>query len=64
MTKEIKEIKENKALSLKTLTKSSVWDVQENDIFRMLTAAEKDAVEERLAAGGEMTPVDILDPSF
>ena len=43
MTKEIKEIKENKALSLKTLTKSSVWDVQENDIFRMLTAAEKDA---------------------
>ena len=28
---------------MKTLTKSSVWDVQENDIFRMLTAAEKDA---------------------
>ena len=27
-------------------------------------AAEKDAFEERLAAGGEMTPVDILDPSF
>ena len=49
MTKETKENKENKqnkeskALSLKTLTKSSVWDIQENDIFRMLTAAEKDS---------------------
>lgn len=46
MTKETKESKENKeakALSMKTLTKSSVWDVQENDIFRMLTAAEKDS---------------------
>lgn len=31
-----------KALTLKTLTKSSVWDVQENDIFRMLEGAEKD----------------------
>ena len=43
MTKETKESKENKALSLKTLTKSSVWDIQENDIFRMLSAAEKDS---------------------
>lgn len=34
---------ETKTLTLKTLTKSSVWDVQENDIFRMLGAAEKDA---------------------
>jgi hypothetical protein len=42
-TKESKENKESKALSIKTLTKSSVWDVQENDIFRMLTAAEKDS---------------------
>ena len=42
-TKETKENKENKAMSVKTLTKSSVWDFQENDIFRMLTAAEKDA---------------------
>ena len=41
--KESKENKESKALSIKTLTKSSVWDVQENDIFRMLTAAEKDS---------------------
>ena len=43
MTKETKESKESKALSLKTLTKSSVWDVQENDIFRMLAAGEKDS---------------------
>jgi hypothetical protein len=34
---------EKKVLSLKTLTKSSVWDVQENDIFRLLENAEKDA---------------------
>ncbi|MBP3757262.1 MAG: hypothetical protein J6I61_08280 [Prevotella sp.] len=33
----------NKALTLKTLTKSNVWDIQENDIFRMWEAAEKDA---------------------
>ena len=42
-TKENKESKESKALSLKTLTKSSVWDIQENDIFRMLSVAEKDS---------------------
>lgn len=29
--------------SLKTLTKSSVWDVQENDVFRMLESGLKDA---------------------
>lgn len=39
----MKENSANKALSLKGLTKSSVWDVQENDIFRMLEVAEKDA---------------------
>ena len=32
----------NKAISLKTLTKSNVWDIQENDIFRMLDGFEKD----------------------
>lgn len=32
-----------KTLTLKTLTKSNVWDLQENDIFRMWEAAEKDA---------------------
>lgn len=39
----MKESTSEKALSLKTLTKSTVWDVQENDIFRMLEAGEKDA---------------------
>ncbi|MBQ9645460.1 MAG: hypothetical protein IJV24_03750 [Prevotella sp.] len=34
---------EKKTLTLKTLTKSTVWDVQENDIFRMWDAANKDA---------------------
>ena len=32
-----------KISSLKYLTKSTVWDVQENDVFRLLEAAEKDA---------------------
>lgn len=32
-----------KALSLKTLTKSNVWDIQENDIFILWNAADKDA---------------------
>ena len=39
----MKEAKTNKTVNLKTLTKSTVWDVQENDIFRMLEAGEKDA---------------------
>ena len=33
---------EKKALTLKNLTKSSVWDIQENDIFRMWETADKD----------------------
>ena len=33
---------DKKALTLKTLNKSNVWDIQENDIFRMWGAAEKD----------------------
>ena len=32
-----------KSLTLKTLNKGNVWEVQENDIFRMWEAAEKDA---------------------
>ncbi len=40
---------EKKVLTLKTLTKSSVWDVQENDIFRLCEGAEKDVeVKENL----------------
>ena len=34
---------ERKALTLKTLTKSTVWDIQENDVFRLWESAEKDA---------------------
>ena len=34
---------DNKALSLKSLSKSNVWDVQENDISRMWDGADKDA---------------------
>lgn len=29
--------------SLKNITKSTVWDIQENDVIRMLQSAEKDA---------------------
>lgn len=36
-------MKNKKAVSLKTLTKGNVWDIQENDIFRMWEAAEHDA---------------------
>ena len=34
--------KGEKGVSLKTLTKSSVWDLQENDVFRLLETVEKD----------------------
>ena len=33
----------NPALSIKAITKSTVWDIQENDVFRMFDAATKDA---------------------
>ncbi|MCR4774488.1 MAG: hypothetical protein K5854_09050 [Prevotella sp.] len=36
-------MKKPKALTLKTLSKSNVWDLQENDVFRLLATAEKDA---------------------
>lgn len=32
-----------KTLTLKTLTKSNVWDLQENDIFRLWNGAQRDA---------------------
>lgn len=38
----VKNSEEKKALTIKSLTKSSVWDMQENDIFRMWEACEKD----------------------
>ncbi len=33
----------NPSLTIKAITKSSVWDIQENDVFRMWDAASKDA---------------------
>jgi hypothetical protein len=36
-------MKQQKTLTLKTLSKGSVWDIQENDVFRLWEAAEKDA---------------------
>ena len=36
-------MKDKKAISIKTLNKSNVWDIQENDVIRMWEAAEKDA---------------------
>ena len=33
----------NPSLSIKSITKSSVWDIQENDVFRMWEQASKDA---------------------
>ena len=33
----------NPSLSIKAVTKSSVWDIQENDVIRMWEAASKDA---------------------
>ena len=38
-----KEETASQSVNAKTLTKSSVWDVQENDIFRMLDTVDKDA---------------------
>lgn len=40
---EIEEKSEKRGAGLKNLTKSSVWDVQENDIFRMMEGIDKDA---------------------
>lgn len=36
-------MKDKKTLTLKTLNKSNIWELQENDIFRLWEAGEKDA---------------------
>ena len=36
-------MRQQKVLTLKTLNKSNVWDIQENDVFRMWEATEKEA---------------------
>jgi len=38
-----KKEENNKGLTLKALNKSSIWDLQENDVFRLWESAEKDA---------------------
>lgn len=43
MARQKKETEDSNALSLKSMTKSSVWDIQENDVYRMLEAGLKDA---------------------
>ena len=42
-TKRKNNMKDKKAISIKTLNKSNVWEIQENDVIRMWEAAEKDA---------------------
>lgn len=37
------DMRQQKALTLKTLNKSNVWDIQENDVFRIWEAAEKES---------------------
>jgi len=45
----MKEESAHKGISLKNLNKSSVWDIQENDVFRLLEAGDKDVdVKENL----------------
>lgn len=39
----MKDTSNQKAITLKNLTKSNAWDIQENDIFRMLSNGEKDS---------------------
>ena len=36
-------MRQQKVLTLKTLNKSNVWDIQEHDVYRMWNAAEKEA---------------------
>lgn len=51
---------QKKALTLKTITKSGAWDLQENDAFRLLAGGERDAdVKENLNHY-----VDILRSAF
>ena len=38
-----KTTESNKTLTLKSLNKSSIWDIQENDVFRLWENAEKDS---------------------
>ncbi len=63
-------MKKEKSLTLKTLTKSGVWDIQENDVFRLWEAAEKDSdlkdnqrkYLETIRSAFEMEPVKVDKP--
>lgn len=41
--KKIVFMKQQKSLTLRTLTKSNIWDIQENDVFRILDTAERES---------------------
>ena len=41
--KKIVFMKQQKSLTLRTLTKSNIWDIQENDVFRLLETAERES---------------------
>ena len=41
--KKIVFMKQQKSLTLSTLTKSNIWDIQENDVFRLLDTAERES---------------------
>ena len=43
MAKQKQQPEDNNVVSLKALTKSSVWDIQENDVIRMLDSGVKDS---------------------
>ena len=63
MAKTKQQPEDTNVVSLKTLTKSSVWDVQENDIFRMLESGVKDAdirenLRQRRLANTRRSPKD------
>ncbi len=40
--KDVKDVKDSNVITLKTLTKSTVWDIQENDIFRIMERGDKE----------------------
>ena len=41
--KKIVFMKQQKSPTLRTLTKSNIWDIQENDVFRLLDTAERES---------------------
>ena len=41
--KKIVFMKQQKSLTLRTLTQSNIWDIQENDVFRLLDTAERES---------------------